>query len=92
MQANELCIELLESYPATEFVRVTLRASTTLASATLINVPAQVMLLLRYLLDDPRLLIKNHALQLLHTLAKKGAHLWPQDALTQLIGIFELFH
>ncbi|XP_001602468.2 integrator complex subunit 7 [Nasonia vitripennis] len=83
--ANELCMELLESYPADEFVRVTLSASTTLASATLINVPAQVTLLLRYLLEDPRSSIKTHALQLLHNLAKKGAHLWPQGALEQLI-------
>lgn len=87
LQANELCIELLESYPAVEFVQVTLSASTTLASTTLINVPAQVTLLLRYLLEDPRLAIKTHALQLLHSLAKKGAHLWPQGALDQLIGI-----
>ncbi|KAJ8678827.1 hypothetical protein QAD02_014614 [Eretmocerus hayati] len=83
--ANELCIELLESYPAVEFVRVTLSASTTLASATLINLPAQVTLLLKYLTEDPRSSIKTHALQLLHSLAKKGAHLWPQGALSQLI-------
>lgn len=87
LQANELCLELLESYPAAEFVRVTLSASTTLASATLINVPAQVTLLLRYLLEDPRISIKLHALQLLHSLAQKGAHLWPQGALSQLIGM-----
>lgn len=86
LKANELCLDLLESYPADEFVRVTLSASTTLASATLINVPAQVTLLLRYLLEDPRSSIKTHALQLLHSLAKKGAHLWPQGALEQLIG------
>ncbi|XP_014223957.1 integrator complex subunit 7 [Trichogramma pretiosum] len=83
--ANELCLELLQSYPAAEFVKVTLSASTTLASATLINVSAQVTLLIKYLVEDPRLSIKTHALSLLHTLAKNGAHLWPQAAVAQLI-------
>ncbi|KOX73792.1 Integrator complex subunit 7 [Melipona quadrifasciata] len=82
---NELCMELLASYPAVEFVRVTLSALSTLASATLIDVPQQVALLLRYLQDDPRLTIKRHALNLLHSLARRGAHLWPQGALNNLI-------
>ncbi|XP_043278908.1 integrator complex subunit 7 [Venturia canescens] len=82
---NELCMELLGSYPAVEFVRVTLSALTTLASATLVDVPSQVTLLLRYLHDDPRLSVKRHALQLLHRLARSGVHLWPQGALTNLI-------
>ncbi|XP_012264224.2 integrator complex subunit 7 [Athalia rosae] len=82
---NELCMELLGSYPAVEFVRVTLSALTTLASATLVDVPGQVALLLRYLHDDPRASIKRHALDLLHSLARRGAHLWPQGALTSLI-------
>ncbi|OAD56152.1 Integrator complex subunit 7 [Eufriesea mexicana] len=68
-----------------EFVRVTLSALSTLASATLIDVPQQVALLLRYLQDDPRLTIKRHALYLLHSLARRGAHLWPQGALNNLI-------
>ncbi|KYM93935.1 Integrator complex subunit 7 [Cyphomyrmex costatus] len=82
---NELCMELLASYPAVEFVRVTLSALSTLASATLLDVPLQVALLLRYLQDDPRLSIKRHALHLLHNLARRGAHLWPQGALNNLI-------
>ncbi|XP_043498636.1 integrator complex subunit 7 isoform X2 [Polistes fuscatus] len=82
---NELCMELLASYPAVEFVRVTLSALSTLASATLIDIPEQVVLLLRYLHDDPRLSIKRHALHLLHSLARRGAHLWPQGALNNLI-------
>lgn len=82
---NELCMELLASYPAVEFVRVTLSAMSTLASATLIDVPGQVALLLRYLRDDPRLSIKRQALKLLLDLAKRGAHLWPRGALENLI-------
>ncbi|KAG5337742.1 INT7 protein, partial [Acromyrmex heyeri] len=72
-------------YPAVEFVRVTLSALSTLASATLLDVPQQVALLLRYLQDDPRLSVKRHALHLLHSLARRGAHLWPQGALNNLI-------
>jgi len=87
LKVNELCMELLASYPAAEFVRVTLTALSTLASATLIDVPQQVALLLRYLQDDPRLSVKRHALHLLHSLARRGAHLWPQGALNNLIGI-----
>lgn len=86
-KVNELCMELLASYPAAEFVRVTLSALSTLASATLIDVPEQVALLLRYLQDDPRLSVKRHILHLLHSLARKGAHLWPQGALNNLIGM-----
>lgn len=81
-------MELLASYPAVEFVRVTLNALTTLASATL-DVPAQVVLLLRYLHDDPRMSVKRHALHLLHSLARKGAHLWPRNALPNLIGLYQ---
>lgn len=79
-------MELLGNYPAVEFVRITLSAMTTLASATLIDVPNQVVILLRYLRDDPRVSVKRHTLLLLHSLARKGAHLWPQGALTNLIG------
>ncbi|XP_074098202.1 integrator complex subunit 7 [Cotesia typhae] len=82
---NELCMELLVSYPAVEFVRVTLSAMSTLASATLIDVPNQVALLLKYLRDDPRLSVKRHALRLLLDLAKRGAHLWPRGALDNLV-------
>lgn len=89
LKVNELCMELLASYPAIEFVRVTLSALSTLASATLIDIPQQVALLLRYLQDDPRLPIKCHALHLLHTLARRGAHLWPQGALDNLIGKYD---
>ncbi|XP_063990575.1 integrator complex subunit 7 [Diachasmimorpha longicaudata] len=82
---NELCMELLASYPAVEFVRVTLSAMNTLASATLINVPTQVGLLLTYLRDDPRTSIKRHSLKLLLDLARRGVHLWPRGALDNLV-------
>jgi len=84
-------MELLASYPASDFVRVTLSALSTLAFATLIDVPQQVALLLRYLQDDPRLSVKRHALHLLHSLARKGAHLWPQGALNNLIGTYKSY-
>lgn len=79
-------MELLKNYPAADFVKTTLSASTTLTCATLIDVPAQVSLLLKYSIEEPRLEIKQHTLYLLYSLAKKGAHLWPQEALKQLIS------
>ncbi|XP_071449800.1 integrator complex subunit 7 [Hetaerina americana] len=51
---RHLCLQLLPSYPAEEFVLVTLNALTQLASATLVDVPVQVSLLLKHLSMDPR--------------------------------------
>lgn len=38
-----LCIDLLPSYPAQDFVLVTLNTLTELAAATLVDVPSQVL-------------------------------------------------
>lgn len=39
---RKLCIDLLPSYPAKDFVLVTLNTLTQLAAATLVDVPSQV--------------------------------------------------
>ena len=43
---RQLCTDLLPSYPAQEFVLVTLNSLTQLASATLVDIPNQVRVLL----------------------------------------------
>jgi integrator complex subunit 7 len=80
-----LCISLLPSYPAQDFVLVTLNTLTQLATATLVDVPSQVNLLLKYLRNDPRWEVKSKCLQFLYQLAKPGAHLWPPGATDNII-------
>lgn len=80
-----LCLELLPSYPAQDFVLVTLNTLTKLAATTLVDIPSQVTLLLKYLKNDPRWEVKSKALQHLYELAKPGAHIWPQGAVDDFI-------
>lgn len=82
---RKLCIDLLPIYPAKEFVLVILNTLTQLASATLVDIPAQVLFLLEYLRNDPRWEIKAKALEDLRSLAKPGAHLWPQGSVDSLV-------
>ncbi|KAK9871145.1 hypothetical protein WA026_011427 [Henosepilachna vigintioctopunctata] len=82
-----LCINLLPSYPAQDFVLVTLNTLTQLAATTLVDIPTQINLLIRYLKTDPRWDIKSKCLLHLFELAKPGAHLWPPGALDEIIDI-----
>ncbi|PSN35963.1 hypothetical protein C0J52_21536 [Blattella germanica] len=84
---RQLCTDLLPSYPAQEFVLVTLNSLTQLASATLVDIPNQVTLLLHYLRTDPRWAVKAQVLQGLHLLAGQGAHLWPQGAVEAIVEV-----
>lgn len=80
-----LCINLLPKYPSEGFVIVILDSLTQLSAATLIDIPDQVSLLLKYL-SDPRLKVRLQVLRSLHQLAERGAHLWPKSALDSLIA------
>ncbi|CAH2002514.1 unnamed protein product [Acanthoscelides obtectus] len=82
---RSLCIDLLPGYPAQEFVLVTLNTLTKLAAATLVDIPSQVNLLLKYLKNDPRWEIKLKSLEHLYELAKPGAHLWPPGSVEEVI-------
>lgn len=42
LQVRTLCTDLLAKYPAQDFVLVTLKTSTQLAAATLVDIPEQV--------------------------------------------------
>lgn len=84
---RKLCTDLLPSYPAQDFVYVTLNTLTQLASATLIDIPSQVILLLKYLSTDPRWIIKSQCLQHLYQLAIPGAHLWPDGAVDSIVNM-----
>lgn len=81
---RSVCTDLLPKYPAQDFVIVTLKTLTQLATATLVDIAPQVKLLLSYL-HDPRSSVRYSALSCLHVLAKKGAHYWPEEAVLMLI-------
>ncbi|CAG9772925.1 unnamed protein product [Ceutorhynchus assimilis] len=83
---RSLCLNLLPSYPTQDFVLVTLNTLSKLAAATLVDIPSQVTLLLKYLKDDPRYEIKLKAFQDLYELAKPGAHIWPAKAIDDFIN------
>ncbi|XP_017781296.1 PREDICTED: integrator complex subunit 7 [Nicrophorus vespilloides] len=84
---RNLCIELLPTYPAEEFVLTILNTLTQLAAATLVDIPSQVLLLLQYLKTDPRWEVKSHCLKYLHQMAKPGAHLWPNGAVDCILDM-----
>lgn len=81
-----VCVNLLPKYPSESFVIVILDSLTQLTCATLVDIPDQVNLLLKYL-QDPRKKVRYQVLHSLQALAQKGAHLWPNGALKCLITI-----
>ncbi|XKL62908.1 hypothetical protein PGB90_002741 [Kerria lacca] len=82
---GSLCTDLLTKYPAQDFVLVTLKTLTQLAAATLVDIPEQVKLLVKYAAQEPRWIIRTGALSGLYTLAKHGSHYWSDDAISDLI-------
>ncbi|XP_006818833.1 integrator complex subunit 7-like [Saccoglossus kowalevskii] len=78
-KVRHLCIRMLPSYPGKAFVITTLHSLSKLAAASLMDIPAQVSLLLCYLDTDPRRVIKTLALQDLRMLAKEAPHMWTSE-------------
>uniref|UniRef100_A0A8C7HSB9 Integrator complex subunit 7 n=1 Tax=Oncorhynchus kisutch TaxID=8019 RepID=A0A8C7HSB9_ONCKI len=77
--SRELLQQLVNSYPSTPMVIVTLHTFTQLAASSLIDIPKQLQLLLQYLKEDPRKAVKRLAIQDLKLLAKKAPHLWNRE-------------
>uniref|UniRef100_A0A4W6F587 Integrator complex subunit 7 n=1 Tax=Lates calcarifer TaxID=8187 RepID=A0A4W6F587_LATCA len=77
--SRELLQHLVNSYPSTPMVIVTLHTFTQLAAFSLIDIPKQLQLLLQYLKDDPRKAVKRLAINDLKLLAKKAPHLWIRE-------------
>ncbi|KAG1652194.1 Integrator complex subunit 7 [Nymphon striatum] len=76
---RKLCTHLLDNYPSEEFISVTLHTLTNLSAATMVHIPEQVKMLVKFLDKDPRVGVKCFILKELNTLAIKGAHLWNSD-------------
>lgn len=87
-----LCTELLERYPAQDFVLITLKTLNQLALSILVDVPKQIELLLKYLSEDKRPLVCKCAISGLHQIAKEGAHFWSEQTITKLASICESFN
>lgn len=81
-----LCTNLLPKYPSEAFVCVILDSLSQLSCATLVDIPDQVNLLIRYLSQDPRSRVRFMVLRSLRSLAEKG-HLWPTGSTSALISI-----
>uniref|UniRef100_A0A1A8Q023 Integrator complex subunit 7 n=1 Tax=Nothobranchius rachovii TaxID=451742 RepID=A0A1A8Q023_9TELE len=77
--SRELLQHLVNSYPSTPMVIVSLHTFTQLAASSLIDIPKQLELLLQYLKDDPRKAVKRLAINDLKLLAKKAPHLWIRE-------------
>uniref|UniRef100_A0A665WFH6 Integrator complex subunit 7 n=1 Tax=Echeneis naucrates TaxID=173247 RepID=A0A665WFH6_ECHNA len=77
--SRELLQHLVNSYPSTPMVIVSLHTFTQLAAFSLIDIPKQLQLLLQYLKDDPRKAVKRLAINDLKLLAKKAPHLWIRE-------------
>ncbi|RZF40032.1 hypothetical protein LSTR_LSTR002435 [Laodelphax striatellus] len=84
---RQLCTDLLPKYPAQEFVVTTLNTLTQLTSATLVEIPDQVDLLLTYLASDPRWAIQLAALRGLHQLATLASQIWPEQCINKLVQV-----
>ncbi|XP_050544751.1 integrator complex subunit 7 isoform X2 [Daktulosphaira vitifoliae] len=84
-----LCTDLLEKYPAQDFVLVTLKTLNQLALSILVDVPKQIELLLKYLSQDKRFLVCKCAISCLHQIAKEGAHFWSEEAVNKLVSFCE---
>ena len=78
-QARNVCLSLLSSYPAEQFVTLTLQTMSHLAALSLIDIQTQVALLLSHLEKDPRKKVKVVVLHELQKLAKRAPHLWSYE-------------
>uniref|UniRef100_A0A3Q2CCK8 Integrator complex subunit 7 n=1 Tax=Cyprinodon variegatus TaxID=28743 RepID=A0A3Q2CCK8_CYPVA len=77
--SRDLLQHLVNSYPSTPMVIVSLHTFTQLAAFSLIDIPKQLQLLLQYLRDDPRQAVKRLAINDLKLLARKAPHLWMRE-------------
>lgn len=83
---KDICFELLSKYPAENFVVAILDSLTKLSNKTLIGIPSQIELLLKYL-RDPRKVVRHQVLLSLMMLAKaKTAQSWPKYSVVNLIS------
>jgi len=81
-----LCTDLLEKYPAQDFVLVTLKTLNQLALSILVDVPKQIELLLKFLTEDKRPLVGKCAISGLYQIAKEGAHFWSEQTINNLVS------
>ncbi|XP_065340647.1 integrator complex subunit 7 [Cloeon dipterum] len=83
---RELGGELLQSYPAKEFLLTSLDTLTKLAKEALVDIPHQVSLLLFSLEGESRVAVQKHIFWELKILAKEGAAHWTAASVAALVS------
>eukprot|EP00731_Ephydatia_muelleri_P027688 Em0019g561a len=86
-QVRDLCLKLLVAYPSLSFVTVVLHTLTKLSVTTLVDVSAQVHLLLAYLQGDVRHKVRMASLQNLLYTARHAPHSWSKGSLQTLVEV-----
>ncbi|XP_028969068.1 integrator complex subunit 7 [Galendromus occidentalis] len=93
-QVRELCLSLLPTHPAQDFVVEILDVLTKLTSTSVTHLTSQIIILLEHLETDPRASVRNQALSDLRFLAEgeKWAHLWTREHLERLVNYASKSH
>lgn len=88
MQVRELCLSLLPTYPAEDFVVEILAVLTKLSASSVSHITSQIHLLLEHLQSDPRAAVRRQALSDLRFLAEEDrwAHLWHKEHIDCLVS------
>lgn len=86
-QVRELCLSLLPTHPAQDFVVEILAVLTKLAASSISHITSQIHLLLEHLESDPRAAVRRQALSDLRFLAEeeRWAHLWHKEHMDRLV-------
>ncbi|XP_022647055.1 integrator complex subunit 7-like isoform X2 [Varroa destructor] len=87
-QVRELCLSLLPTHPAQDFVVEILAVLTKLAASSISHITSQIHLLLEHLESDPRAAVRRQALSDLRFLAEeeRWAHLWHKEHMDRLVS------
>lgn len=88
-QVRDLCVKLLAAYPSLPFVTVILPILTKLSVTTLVDVSAQVHLLLAYVQGDVRHKVRMVALQNLLYTARHAPQSWSKWSVQTLVEVVD---
>jgi integrator complex subunit 7 len=75
-RVRQLCTQMLVNYPSSKFVLPVLRTLTHLAACSLVDIPGQITLLLKYFSGDVRRIVRIAVLKDLCQLARRAPHVW----------------
>lgn len=85
LEVRNECLRLLPTYPSEKFICSALHTLTYVSSASLMLIPQQISLLLKYFTSDTRLRVKRRVASELGSLAESSPHLWMESNVTLLV-------